>query len=130
MELVNIIAAAVASFAFGAVWYSVLGNKWMEVSGVEVVDGKPANQSDPMPYVMGLVVSVFMAGMMRHIFAGAGVEGVGRGALYGAGLGLFIASPWLITCYGFAGRPRALTLIDCGYAVFGSAVAGIVLTLF
>lgn len=130
MELVNVVVAGFASFIFGAIWYSALGSTWIKVSGVEVVDGKPANASDPAPYIVGLIVAVLMAGMMRHIFIGAGVESLGRAALYGAGLGLFIASPWLITCYGFAGRPRTLTMIDCGYAVFGSAVTGIVLTLF
>ena len=130
MELVNVIAAGFGSFVFGAIWYSVLGNRWMEVSGVEVVDGKPANQKDPMPYVVGLVVSILMAGMMRHIFVGSGVEGIGRSALYGAGLGLFIACPWLVTCYGFAGRPKTLWWIDGGYAVGGSAVAGLILALF
>ena len=130
MELINIIAAGIGSFVFGAIWYSVLAQKWMEASGVEVVAGKPANQSDPVPYIVGLIGAIFMAGMMRHIFAGAGVESIGRSALYGAGLGLFIACPWLVTCYGFAGRPRSLWWIDGGYAVFGSMTAGIVLALF
>ena len=130
MELINTLAAAFGAFAFGAVWYGVLSKQWMAASGVAVVDGKPANNSDPMPYVMGLIASVLMAGMMRHIFAGAGVDGIGRAALYGAGLGLFMGCPWLVTCYGFAGRPKSLMLIDGGYAVFGSMVAGIILVLF
>ena len=130
MELINVIAAGLGIFAFGSVWYGFLAKKWMAVSGVAVVDGKPANQTDPIPYIAALVVSIVMAGMMRHIFGGAGVDTIGRAALYGGGLGLFIACPWLITCYGFAGRPRTLMLIDGGYAVFGSMVAGIILTLF
>ena len=130
MEFINIIVAGVASFAFGAVWYSVLANQWMSVSGVDVVDGKPANQSDPFPYIIGLVVAIFAAGMMAHLFRLAGIDTVLRGFHIGAGIGLFLAAPWLATCYGFAGRPYKLVLIDSGYAMFGSAVMGAVLCAF
>ncbi|MEL6608761.1 MAG: DUF1761 domain-containing protein [Pseudomonadota bacterium] len=130
MELLNTIVAAIGGFAFGAVWYSVLAKPWMAVSGVEVIDGKPANNSDPMPYIMGLLATVLAAGMMRHMFDAAGIMDIGRAALYGAGLGLFIAAPWLVTCYGFAGRSRKLMLIDAGYATGASAVIGIILVLF
>ena len=130
MEFINTIVAAIGGFAFGAVWYTVFANQWMEASGVEVVDGKPANQADPLPYIMGLAATIFVAGMMRHIFAGSGVEGIGRGLLYGAGLGLFIAAPWMITCYGFAARKKSLMLIDAGYATGGAAVIGALLNAF
>ncbi len=130
MEFINVIVAAIGSFAFGALWYSVLAKLWMEASGVPVKDGKPANNSDPMPYIIGLAVTVVAAGMMRHIFAGADITDPIRGLIYGGGLGLFIAAPWITTCYGFAARPRALTLIDVGYATGGSAIMGLILTLF
>jgi hypothetical protein len=35
-----------------------------------------------------------------------------------------------VTNYAYAMRPRALTLIDGGYAVIGCTIIGIVLTLF
>ncbi|MEM6478644.1 MAG: DUF1761 domain-containing protein [Pseudomonadota bacterium] len=130
MEFLNVVAAGVGGFVFGAVWYTLFANRWMAVSGVSVVDGKPANQSDPKPYIVGIIAAIIVAGMMRHIFIGAEIDGLGRGALYGAGLGLFISVPWLATCYGFAGRPTALTLIDAGYATGASAVIGLILVLF
>lgn len=130
MSLIAILVAGVAGFAFGAVWYSVLAQRWMSVSGVPVKDGKPANQADPIPYVTGLVGTILVAGMMAHIFRTSGVDGALSGLVSGLGAGAFIAAPWIATCYGFAARPRLLTLIDCGYAIGGAGTIGLVLGLF
>jgi len=131
MGLLNVIVAAVAGFGFGAIWYSALARQWMKASGVLVgADGRPANSSDPMPYVMGFIAMLLVAGMMRHVFALSGIDTIGKGLVSGLGIGLFLAAPWLLVCYGFAGRSRKLTLIDGGYATFGSAIIGAVLTAF
>ena len=131
MELVNVLVAAAAGFGVGALWYGVLSKPWMEASGVEVgSDGKPANSSDPMPYIMGFLAMVLVAGMMRHVFALSDIHTMGKGLVSGFGIGLFLAAPWLMICYGFAGRSRKLVLIDGGYAALGSAAIGLILTAF
>ncbi|GGE55730.1 DUF1761 domain-containing protein [Actibacterium pelagium] len=128
MEFLSVIFAAVASYAFGAIWYMVLAPKWVAASGVEVgEDGQPANRKDPKPYIISFVASVVVAGMMRHIFSLSGIDTFGVGLIGGLGLGLFIATPWIATNYGFAGRPKELTLIDGGYATIGCTIMGIVL---
>ena len=44
MEIFNVLAAAAASFFFGALWYMVLSGPWMAASGVaQGADGKPLN---------------------------------------------------------------------------------------
>lgn len=131
MEFVSVLVAAAAGFMVGAVWYGFLAKPWMEASGVEVgADGKPANNADPMPYIMGFIAMILVAGMMRHVFALSDITTLGKGLVSGFGIGLFLAAPWLMICYGFAGRSRKLILIDGGYAAIGSAAIGLVLTLF
>jgi len=131
MEIVNVLVAAAAGFAFGAFWYGILSAAWMDASGVAVgADGKPANSSDPKPYIFGFIAMILVAGMMRHTFMLSGIDTVGKGLISGFGIGLFMAAPWLMICYGFAGRPMKLLMIDGGYAAIGSAVIGVVLTLF
>ena len=131
MELVNVLVAGVAGFAFGAVWYTLLGSTWAQLSGVPLDDnGLPANRSNPLPYIRGFVAMIIVAGMMRHVFSLSGVDTAGEGLISGLGIGAFMAAPFMATCYGFAGRSRRLMLIDGGYAAFGSAVIGLVLTLF
>lgn len=127
MGILAVLVAGVAAFAFGAVWYTLMASHWMAVSGVPVTDGKPANQSNPVPYVVGLVGCILVAGMTRHIFVLGGIDTVGEGLVSGFGLGLFIVVPWIATCCGFAAR---LTLIDAVYATGGCTVIGLVLTLF
>jgi hypothetical protein len=131
MELINVLVAAAAGFGVGAVWYGVFSKQWMDASGVAPgSDGKPANSSDPMPYIMGFLAMILVAGMMRHVFALSDINTIGRGLVSGFGIGLFLAAPWLMICYGFAGRSRKLILIDGGYAALGSAAIGLILTAF
>ena len=92
--------------------------------------GQPSNRSNPVPYITGLIAVILVAGMMRHTFTLSGIDTMGKAALSGIGVGLFFVSPWIATCYGFAGRPRQLVLIDCGYAIGGCTVIGIILSLF
>ena len=131
MGFFAVIAAGVAAFIFGAIWYMVLAKPWMAASGVEVDEsGQPANRANPVPYITSIVGAIIVAGMMRHVFVLSGIDTVGEGLVSGLGIGLFMSVPWLATNYGFAGRPFRLTIIDGGYAAIGSAVIGTVLTLF
>ncbi|MGR3502757.1 DUF1761 domain-containing protein [Pseudaestuariivita sp.] len=130
MGILAVLVAGVAAFMFGAVWYTIMGNTWMQVSGVPVKDGKPANASNPLPFITGFVGTVLVAGMMRHMFVLSGVDTVLEGVVSGFGLGLFVVVPWIATCYAFAARPLKLVMIDAVYATGGCTVAGLVLTLF
>lgn len=131
MQIVSVVVAALASYGFGALWYMGLAGPWMTAAGVaRGADGKPANRADPLPYVVAFVCALVVAGMMRHIFALAGIHGPGAGLTAGLGIGLFLATPWIATNYMFAGRPRMLIVIDGGYATIGCTIIGLILTLF
>ncbi len=131
MEFIAVIVAAIAAYAFGAIWYMSLAKPWMAAAGVAADEnGKPVNGSNPAPYIISFVAAVVVAGMMRHMFSLAGIDTIGKGLVGGLGLGLFIASPWIVTNYAFADRPRALILIDAGYATIGCTIIGVILTLF
>ncbi|MCB2137191.1 MAG: DUF1761 domain-containing protein [Rhodobacteraceae bacterium] len=130
MELVNVLVAAAAAYAFGAVWYMSLAKQWVAASGVACdADGKPANKSKA-PFVISAVAMIVVAGMMRHMFGMAAIDTFGKGLVAGFGLGAFIALPWIVTNYAYSDRPKALSYIDGGYAVIGCTIIGAVLTLF
>lgn len=131
MELLNVIAAALAAFAFGAAWYMTLSRPWMAAAEIAVgPDGRPANSADKRPFVIGLIGMVIAAGMMRHVLSAAGVVTPGGGLIAGLGLGAFTVMPWLAMNYAFAMRKGALTLIDGGNVILGSAIMGLVLNAF
>lgn len=130
MEFLNVLVAAVAGFAFGAIWYMMLSKPWVEAVGIEVDDnGRPVNES-ATPYIMAAIAMLVVAGMMRHVFNLSGIDTFAKGLISGLGIGLFFISPWIMINNGYGGRPFKLTLIDGGYATFGCAIIGAVLTLF
>lgn len=130
MEFLNVLVAAVAGFAFGAIWYMMLSKPWVEAVGIEVDEnGRPVNES-ATPYIMAAIAMLVVAGMMRHVFNLSGIDTFAKGLISGLGIGLFFISPWIMINNGYGGRPFKLTLIDGGYATFGCAIIGAVLTLF
>jgi hypothetical protein len=130
MNFLAVVVAAFAGFAFGAVWYMTLSKQWMEAAGIKAdANGRP--EGDKMvPYIMALVAMILVSGMMRHTFALSGIETFGKGLVSGFGIGLFFISPWIMINNGYTSRPFKLTLIDSGYATFGCAIIGAILTLF
>jgi hypothetical protein len=130
MTFLSVVVAALAGWMFGAAWYMSLSKQWIEAAGIKTgEDGKPENNS-ATPYILSGIAMVIVAGMMRHNFAGAGIDTAGKGLIAGLGIGLFFISPWIMINNAYGGRPFKLTLIDGGYATFGCAIIGLVLTLF
>jgi hypothetical protein len=127
MEFLNVIAAAAASWIFGAVWYGMMGKRWMAASGLTEAT---IDRKNPVPYVGSFLCAVLVAGMTRHILATSGITSIGGGILTGLGLGLFIAAPWIATNVLFGQRDRSLIWIDGMYPTIGMALMGLVLTLF
>lgn len=130
MELLGVLVAAAAGWLFGAAYYMTLSKTWIEASGIDVDErGRPKGGS-PLPFLLSAVAMLLVAGMMRHVFQMSGIATAGAGLLSGLGIGLFFIAPWIMINNAYGMRPFRLTLIDGGYAVFGCAVIGLVLTLF
>ena len=127
MQYIAVLAAAAASYAFGAIWYMVMAKPWMAAAAVSEED---IRRKDPMPFIISGISAIIVAGMMRHIFAQAGIMGWDKGLIAGLGIGLFLATPWIATNYAFAFRPKNLILIDGVYATVGCTIMGLVLGLF
>jgi len=127
MEYVGVLVAAVASYAFGAAWYMILAKQWMDAAGLQESD---IDRKNPTPFIISFIAVILVAGMMRHTFNMAGIDTANKGLWSGFGLGAFIATPWLVTSYAFAGRSMRLTFIDGLYAIIGCTIMGLILTLF
>lgn len=128
MEFLNVLVAGAAAWVFGAVWYMALSKPWMAANGL--TEDQIKASASPLPYVVSLVMSVVVAGMTRHILTSAGISTVGGGLMVGAGLGLFVALPWMVNNILFSFRDKSLIWIDGGYPVIGCTIIGVVLMLF
>lgn len=131
MDSLSVIAAAAAAFVIGAIWYGALSEPWMQASGVpRDENGQPKGGQNPRIFIVSFVLMLAVAGMMRHMFSYAGVDGLAKGVISGAGIGLFLITPWIALNNLYGMRPVKLTLIDGGYATLGCAAMGLVLVLF
>lgn len=126
--MLEVILAAIAGYAFGAVWYMLLAKPWVAATGIPTdSEGKPHNASDPKPYIVAFLGTIVVAGMMRHIFSMAGIDSIDKGLITGLGLGLFVVAPWMINNIMFSDRSKSLIWLDGGYAVGGCTMIGLVL---
>lgn len=131
MEILNVLAAALGAFAFGAVWYMSMSKAWVKAAGVAMdANGRPMGNGSVLPFVIGILAMIVVAGMMRHIFQMGGIVTAGGGVIAGFGVGAFLITPWLAMNYAFAMRNGALTVIDGANAVVGCSIMGLILMLF
>ncbi len=131
MEYLNVIAAAVGAFAFGAVWYMAMSRPWIRAAGIPVdAHGRPLGNGSAVPFVVGFGAMLVVAGTMRHMFASGGIDTLGEGIGAGAGIGAFFISAWVGMNYAFSMRSLAMWLIDTVNAVVGCAIMGAILVLF
>jgi len=130
MDWLSVIVAAAVGFAVGAVWYGVFSKAWVAASGVPTDDkGAPRDGGNPVTYLGAFLCLLLVAGMMRHTFGMANIDTLVKGLVAGLGIGLFFIAPWITLNVLFSQRPKALAVIDGGYAAIGSAVMGGVLVL-
>jgi hypothetical protein len=126
MGIIEVVAAAGAAWLFGAVWYGVTGSRWMAAAGLTA---ETINRRNFAAYFGSFFCALLVAGMMRHVFVTSDVATLYKGVLTGFGLGLFIATPWVVTNYLFSQRPVALMVIDGAYATVGCTLMGAALVL-
>lgn len=127
MQYFTVILAAVVAYGFGAFWYTKMSRPWMIAAGIPMdAAGKPLRRN-PLPFVVGFVAVLLVAGMMRHIFVMAQLDTLLEGIMGGFGIGTFLITPWVMMNYAFAGRPFKLTLIDGVNSIVGCTLMGIVL---
>lgn len=130
MEWVKVLGAAFGAYVFGAIWYMSMSKPWVKAAGIPVDSaGRPQGNGSMMPFVVGFLAQLVVAGMMRHIFKEAGIDTLAEGFMAGAGVGAFLITPWVGMNYAFSMRPATLWLIDSVNAIVGCTIIGLVLVV-
>lgn len=128
MDVFAVIVAAAVGFAIGALWYGVFSKPWVAASGVPTDEnGAPIGANSPVKYAGAFICILIVAGMMRHVFSMAEIDTMIEGLMAGGGVGLFFIAPWITLNVLFSMRPKALALIDGGYAAVACTAIGLVL---
>ncbi len=114
------IAAAVAAWIFGAIYYGVLGKAWIAALGetMETLKAKNAGKSSlakAAPFVLSFIAELIMAyvlyGLMVHIAMFNVRAGIISGVICWFG---FILTTVAVN-NAYPGRKAALTVIDAGH---------------
>ena len=132
MNYLAVIAAAVAAWLFGAVWYMTLSKPWMAASGwkSEADMLGPSGKVSPLPFVIAfaaeLVMAYFLAGLIAHL----GEVTVWRAVVTAFFVWLAFVITTLVVNHRFGRQTWMLTAIDGGHWLGVLLVLGLVIGLF
>jgi hypothetical protein len=118
-----VLLAAVAFFAVGAIWYTVLfGKAWQRALGLsdEQLKGG-ANMA--LIYGGAFLCELVVAWLLGHLFARTAPSPRGM-MMISVGFGLGVMTPAIGINYLFQRKSLKLFLIDAGHFVVGAAAMG------
>lgn len=129
MEYLYPVAAAVAAWIFGAVWYGVLGKQYQMALGKNPEECK--GQKMPiMPLLVCFAGELVMAAALSWILARMSAVGWMWGAHMGLFFGVAIVLPTVVINNLFPGRSKALMAIDGAHWIGVLVIEGAVLGAF
>jgi hypothetical protein len=122
-----VIAAGVAAFMVGGVWYSALfGKPWMAARGVspDAAKGNPG-----LMFGLTFVLELWMAFVLDHVFGTYGAPDMQAALMIAGGLALGFVIPAMVVNYLYQQAKRNLFLIDGGHWLAVFLVMGAVIKL-
>ena len=123
MNWLGVVLGAVAFFAVGAIWYTVLlGKAWQAAVGLSDEQLKTGAN---MPLIFGtcLLLELLVSMTVGHMFAYTQPTDRSK-MMIAVGLAVGIMAPAIGICYLYMRKPLKLWLIDTGHFVFGMAALG------
>ena len=121
-----VVAAAMAHFFLGAVWFSGMKGAWL--AGVGKTEQELMQQGSPgMAYGIAFVCNLIMALVLAKVIAASGRWSATGGMRVGLVLGFGLAFTALATELVFEARPAEFLLIAGGYPVVGGVLMGAIL---
>ncbi len=131
LEFLIILGAGVAAWMAGAVWYGLLGSKWVKALGTtKQALARPKGLPSAVPYIISFFADVVLAWVLALVLTGTFSSGVPAALAWAAVLWMgFVLAP-LATMNSYAKRDPMLTLIDAGHWLLALMAAAVVLGLF
>ena len=138
VNYVAVLAAAIASFVVGFLWYSPLlfGNVWMKLRGITKasIKTKKGQKNMGILYALSFVVGVLMAYVLSHVMTLSmnyfGYSKLNTGLTSAFWMWMGFVMPVQITATIFSDKKSwPLWAIDTGYQLASLLVMGVVLAL-
>ena len=134
-NMLAIVAAAVAAWIFGAVYYGVLAKPWVAALG-KTMDAfkqeqvaKAGSVAAVAPFILSFVVELIMAWVLNGILFHIGSYSVRAGIISGAFCWFGFVLTTMAVNNAFSGRKPRLTVIDAGHwlgvlLIIGAVIGG------
>ena len=123
MNWLGVLLGAVAFFAVGAIWYTVLfGKAWQAAVGLSDEQLKTGAN---MPLIFGtcLLLELLISATVGHMFAYTNPSDRSK-MMIAVGLAVGIMAPAIGIGYLYMRKPLRLWLIDTGHFIAGMAALG------
>jgi MFS family permease len=126
--IIAILAAGIAGWIFGAIWYGVLGKVWQRALGKNPDDCK--DEKMPLgPMLVSFLAAIVMSAVLYQLLTNLGVLGLIPSAVAGLTIGVgFLLTSTLVNNM-FQQRSFLLTVIDGGHWTLALVVEAVVLSL-
>ena len=126
--IIAILAAGLAGWVFGAVWYAALGKPWQRAQGLNPDDCK--DKKMPLNLlVVSFLAALVMSATMFYLLGSMGFVGVGPSALMGLTIGVGLVAVALMVNNLFQQRHYTLTVIDGGHWALALTIEAAVIAL-
>ena len=126
--IIAILAAGVAGWIFGAIWYGVLGKPYQRALGLNPDDCK--DKKMPLaPMVVAFLAALVMSAVLYQLLGNLGVLGVANSAIAGFTIGVGFLLTSVLVNNMFQQKSFALTVIDGGHWVIAVVVEAVVISL-
>jgi hypothetical protein len=124
LNWVAILVAAIASFLFEALWFSVFMSEWLAGVGRTEEWLKSSGMSPALQYGVAILCAVIAAAVLSICIQGSGEHSARRGILVGALVWLgFVATSWA-TEYIFEVRSLNIYAVNAGFWLFDLMLIG------
>ena len=130
LNYLAVIAAAVASFIFGGIWYNAFSRQWMEAVG-RSPDSVGKDKAGIGLYLLAfgavLIMAWMLAGVLLHLSLGGMTLGIRSGIISALFLWFGFVMTTMVVNYAFHGARQSLTLIDGGHWLGVLVIQGAIL---
>ena len=126
--IIVILAAGLAGWIFGAIWYGVLGKPWQRAQGLNPDDCK-GKKMPLAPMLVSFLAACVMAAVLYQLLTNLGVMGLGPSMVAGLTVGVgFLLTSTLVNNM-FQQKSLMLTVIDGGHWVLAVVIEAVVISL-
>jgi uncharacterized protein DUF1761 len=117
VNFLSVLAAAVAAFVFGGVYYNVLGTRWLAAQGksVEACKAEQAAKSSlakATPFILCFAAELIMGVVIYGILTHSGLWSLRAGIITGAFCWFGFVLTTIMVNNAYSGRKVMLTVID------------------